>query len=115
MAYLVEKNLIGRHDLEFDAGGRLVHIKDSLEGLVTETVESGRAFITGGCPSKDGDIGCNRPFGSYRPGESFRDFPFHPEPGDIKRSRRELGLDELFGNGLTAGPKKRPAPSATRL
>ncbi len=115
MAYLVGKNLIGRHDLEFDMRGRLIRFKDSVRETIEEATEcsgGGKLFITGGCPSKDGDIGCNRPFGSYRPGESFRDFPFHPEPEDIRLSKRELRLDELFGKKDRQRP---PAACTTRL
>jgi biotin synthase len=99
LAYLVEQNLVRPHELQFDSRGKLVRIKDYSRGIISEVVESGRPFVTGGCPGKDGDIGCNRPFGSYRPGESFRDFPFQPEPGDITRIKRELRLDELLGEG----------------
>lgn len=115
MAYLVGKNLIGRNDLEFDVRGRLIRFKDSVRETIEEATEcsgGGKLFITGGCPSKDGDIGCNRPFGSYRPGESFRDFPFHPEPEDIRLSKRELRLDELFGKKDRQRP---PAACTTRL
>lgn len=105
LAYLMERNLIRLPALQFDSKGRLVCIKNSAKEIMGEAVESGRPFITGGCPSKDGDIGCNRPFGSYRPGESFRDFPFQPEPGDITRIKRELRLDELFQENTTMGCK----------
>ncbi|HCN19196.1 MAG TPA: hypothetical protein DIS73_02740 [Planctomycetia bacterium] len=97
LAYLVEQNLVRPHELQFDSRGKLVRIKDYLREIISEVVESGRPFVTGGCSGRDGDIGCNRPFGSYRPGESFRDFPFQPEPGDITRIKRELRLDELLG------------------
>jgi biotin synthase len=38
---------------------------------------------------------CNRPYGSYRPGEPFRDYPFQPTPDDIAVIRRELRLEEI--------------------
>jgi len=108
LAYLVEQNLVRPHELQFDSRGKLVRIKDYLREIISEVVESGRPFVTGGCSGKDGDIGCNRPFGSYRPGESFRDFPFQPEPGDITRIKRELRLDELLGEGTKIDRRRLP-------
>ncbi|MFQ5956963.1 MAG: radical SAM protein, partial [Candidatus Brocadiales bacterium] len=105
LAYTAEGDLIEPHDLEFDSKGKLTGIKPYLREIIEEVVESGRPFITGGCPSEDGDIGCNRPFGSYRPGEPFRDFPFQPDPGDIARIRKELRLKELL---QACTPKARP-------
>ena len=65
------------------------------DDIINSAVESGRPFITGGCESKNGEIGCNRPFGSYRPGESFRDFPFQPELEDIIRIKKESRFNEI--------------------
>ncbi len=109
LAYLVEAGLVRQRELEFDKGGRLIRMEHSLKETVEEVVEGGRPFITGGCPSGDGDIGCNRPFGSYRPGEPFRDFPFRPEPGDVRRIKRELRLDELLEGNITTRHRRRPA------
>jgi glycine cleavage system H protein len=43
-----------------------------------------------------GELACNRPFGSYRPGEEFRDYPFKPTPDDLALVRQELQLDGLL-------------------
>jgi len=51
--------------------------------------------MTDGCPGANGEPGCTRPYGSYRPSESYRDFPFEPEPHDLDQIRRELALEEL--------------------
>lgn len=115
LACLVERHLIEQPDVEFDPRGRLVRIKDSVKEIVEEAIKDGRPFVTGGCPDRDGDIGCNRPFGSYRPGESFRDFPFHPAPGDLGRIKRELRLDELFEEGTKTGRRIRPIPRPTSI
>lgn len=95
LCHLIEKGLLMPHQLGFDPEGRLLKISVPQE-IVEDIVNSGRPFITGGCPSKDGDIGCNRPFGSYRPGEPFRDFPFHPLTEDITRIKRETILEEIL-------------------
>ncbi|MFQ5862872.1 MAG: radical SAM protein [Candidatus Brocadiales bacterium] len=106
LAHLVERDLVRLHELEFDSGGKLTGIKPFLKEIMEEVVESGRPFITGGCPGKDGGIGCNRPFGSYRPGEPFRDFPFQPEPGDIARIKRELRPEGILQESSPTGRKR---------
>lgn len=52
--------------------------------------------MTNGCPDRHGELACNRPFGSYRPGEEFRDYPFKPTPADLALVRQELQLDGLL-------------------
>ncbi|MBI4007814.1 MAG: radical SAM protein [Planctomycetes bacterium] len=101
LRHLVETNCIEPEALEFGASGKNIGIKTS-NGKIKEAIESGLPFVTGGCCSRgaqavlgSGDIACNRPFGSYRPGEPFRDFPFHPEPHDITNVRKELHLEEI--------------------
>lgn len=90
--YLVETGQIGPGDPGYDARGRLCHIGAAPEA-VDRAIAGGLPFLTGGCPGGDGEVSCTRPFGSYRPGQPFRDFPFMPTPRDIARLRRELRLD----------------------
>jgi biotin synthase len=94
LRHLIETDCVKPDALEFDASGKIIGFKAS-NGKIKEAVESGLPFITGGCCSKDGDIACNRPFGSYRPGEPFRDFPFYPEPHDIINVKKDLRLEEM--------------------
>lgn len=102
LSYLVEKDIITHEALEFGAKGNLKQIcRDRPLGLsVTEAINGGRPFLTGGCPSRNGDIACNRPFGSYRPGEPFRDFPFLPTVEDICKLKKELSLDKILPPGV---------------
>jgi biotin synthase len=51
--------------------------------------------MTDGCPDREGKLACNRPYGSYRPGEAFRDYPFFPEPSDIETIRGEMRLVQI--------------------
>ena len=44
---------------------------------------------------EDGQAGCTRPYGSYRPGEPFRDYPFAPAPSDLEEIRQQLRLDDV--------------------
>jgi biotin synthase len=52
--------------------------------------------MTDGCPSPDGEVGCTRPYGSYKPSEQYRDFPFRPVSNDVVQIRKELALDEIM-------------------
>jgi biotin synthase len=104
LCYLVERDMVSPGSLSFDGEGRLIGICNEdilrdrpLSLSIREAIESGRPFLTGGCPSVQGDIACNRPFGSYRPGEAFRDFPFHPTKQDVGRLVKELRLEEILG------------------
>jgi biotin synthase len=79
----------------FQNGGRLSALEACREEL-EELLAGGTPFMTDGCPDAQGRVVCTRPFGSYRPGESFRDFPFRPTEDDLRRIRRELKLEELL-------------------
>lgn len=78
----------------FDAEGRLSGL-EARRAELEELAAGGKPFMTDGCPDASGEVVCTRPFGSYRPGEPFRDFPFRPDESDMKRVRRELRLGEL--------------------
>jgi biotin synthase-related radical SAM superfamily protein len=63
--------------------------------MVEAAIDSGLPFMTNGCPDRNGRMTCNRPYGSYRPGEPFRDYPFQPSADDIAVIRGELRLEEI--------------------
>jgi biotin synthase len=54
--------------------------------------------MTNGCPDRAGEVACNRPYGSYRPGEEYRDYPFVPKPGDVAVIRDQIRLEEVTGD-----------------
>lgn len=89
------RGLIEASRLRFGPGGELTGIDAPPEAL-ERLVATGQPFMTDGCPDESGQVVCTRPFGSYRPGEPFRDFPFRPAEGDMRRLRRELKLEELL-------------------
>lgn len=96
---LIEERGLPRGAVRFDDAGAIAGIAAPPE-LVEEAIAAGEAFMTDGCPDRHGKMTCNRPYGSYRPGESFRDYPFHPTAEDIATIRAELRLDELaIGHG----------------
>ncbi len=93
--HLIETQGLPRSAAAFDAGGNLAGIRGRIEDLES-AVRSGRPFMTNGCPDRAGEVACNRPYGSYRPGEEFRDYPFLPESGDVEVIRSELVLGEML-------------------
>jgi biotin synthase-related radical SAM superfamily protein len=99
------KHLIEKHDLAPDAisyddqgGINKLAVKNNTIASAINSLDAGIPFMTNGCPSEGGEeAGCSRPYGSYRPSESFRDFPFQPETDDLKLIRQELALEEITG------------------
>ncbi len=92
--HLIEQKGLAREALEFDTGGALVRVH-ALAAFIAACLDEGTPFMTNGCPDRNGKPACNRPFGSYRPGEEFRDYPFQPTPEDIVEIRRQTRLEEI--------------------
>ena len=92
--HLVETAGFGWDEISVDSVGRLEHLGGPVEP-VRDALRSGTAFMTNGCPGGDGQPGCTRPYGSYRPSEPFRDFPFQPETSDLEQIQTELSLREI--------------------
>jgi len=87
--HLLEGGRLAPEGIGFDGKGRIARLDVDGEDL-EPVILSGLPFMTDGCPGEDGSLACNRPFGSYRPGEPFRDYPFPPTGGDIRRIVRQL-------------------------
>jgi len=92
--YMIERCDLPHAAITFDEQGAIMRL-DVADDLVEATIDSGLPFMTDGCPDRHGVMTCNRPYGSYRPGEPFRDYPFQPTPDDIAVIRQELRLEEL--------------------
>lgn len=92
--YLMENCDLPRESIGFDDEGFIDRL-DAPQAIVQDAVRSGAPFMTDGCPDREGKLACNRPFGSYRPGEPFRDYPFVPEPSDIETIRGEMRLVQI--------------------
>src|SRR3972149_1990140 len=75
--HLIEQGNLPRDVIEFDEAGMLARVR-APRALIDACVLAGAAFMTNGCPDRNGKLACNRPFGSYRPGGEFRDSPFLP-------------------------------------
>jgi len=96
--HLIEKYDLQPNALNYDTEGNLTGLKvdDNKISSVLETLDEGIPFMTDGCPSPDGEVGCTRPYGSYKPSEQYRDFPFQPVSDDVVQIRKELALDEIM-------------------
>jgi len=94
--YLIEHRDLPREAILFDEAGAIARVL-APQRLIGECVNAGTPFITNGCPDRGGKVACNRPFGSYRPGEEFRDYPFQPTTEDIEVIRGQACLDEVTG------------------
>jgi biotin synthase len=93
--HLLESGRLAPEVLGFDDRGRIARLDVDGEDL-EPVILSGLPFMTDGCPGEDGSLACNRPFGSYRPGQPFWDYPFQPTGEDIRRIARQLRLDQLL-------------------
>ena len=92
--HLVEVEDYGLEQFGFDSGGGIVRVRASRSAIEAVVAEA-RAFMTNGCPGENGEPGCTRPYGSYRPTEPFRDYPFVPAASDLDEIRRQLRLEDL--------------------
>lgn len=93
--YLIEKRDLPRELLDFDEAGNLARLR-AAAASVQDSIHAGRAFMTNGCPDRGGELACNRPYGSYRPGEEFRDYPFLPMADDLQLIEQQLQIQELL-------------------
>jgi biotin synthase len=97
--HLIEKHELQAEAVSYDESGaiRRLHVRDNALLAALDSLDQGIPFMTNGCPSEGGEeAGCSRPYGSYRPSESFRDFPFRPEADDLTLIRKELALEEIL-------------------
>ncbi len=96
--HLIEKYDLKPEALEYDEKGNLIkmNVEDDKITKVIAHLDKGIPFMTDGCPDPNGEVGCTRPYGSYKPSEEYRDFPFRPASDDIIQIRKELALSEIM-------------------
>lgn len=93
--HMIEERGLPRERIGFNSSGFLSHL-DSDRSEVENVIAIGTPFMTDGCPDEEGEVACNRPYGSYKPGEEFRDYPFLPILDDRHRITEELRLGEIM-------------------
>ena len=87
--FLIDEGISDVDGFRFDGDGRLTDLGMS-EREVMEVVETGVPFMTSGCPGRDGEVACNRPYGNSPPGPDLRNYPFRPNEDDVERIKRQL-------------------------
>lgn len=97
MKHLIENQELSRESLSFDQNGNISRL-DAPATMVEVAVNTGLPFVTNGCPDRAGEVACNRPYGSYRPGEEYRDYPFQPNANDLIVIRQQMRLEEVWAN-----------------
>jgi biotin synthase-related radical SAM superfamily protein len=88
--YLIDNDLCNAKKMKFNRKGQVEDFGLDKKAL-DDVIDAGEAFMTSGCPGKDGKVSCNRPYGNERPSEKLRNYPFLPNAKDIKEIRTELG------------------------
>lgn len=92
--YLIEESELPHAALTYDEHGALIHL-EAPNAMIEEAIQAGVPFMTDGCPDRHGVMACNRPYGSYRPGEEFRDYPFLPSAEDLQIICQQMNLDAI--------------------
>jgi biotin synthase-related radical SAM superfamily protein len=87
--WIINEGLGSASQMNFDEKGRLIDFGMDVEPLI----QTGEAFMTSGCPGRDGKVACNRPYGNERPSGPIRNFPFMPEQEDIEEIGKQLGMN----------------------
>jgi len=75
--YLLEERSISTSGMAFDNYGHITDFGLPLDDI-TEIINTGIPFMTGGCLDEDGEVACNRPFGNCLPGEKQWNYPYPP-------------------------------------
>ncbi len=84
--YIINQGTGRMDDMNFNKKGQIVDFGVDIDHII----EDGEAFMTSGCPGRDGKVACNRPYGNERPSKPIRNFPFLPEDDDKKMIREQL-------------------------
>ena len=84
--HIINEGLGKASAMKFNEAGQVVDFGVD----TTEIINHGEAFMTSGCPGKDGKVACNRPFGNERPSKPIRNYPFLPEDTDIGLIKDQL-------------------------
>ncbi len=99
--HLVDAGLTSPDAMRFDpVTGRILDFGVSHQ-VLDATIESGEPFRTRGCRGCDGEVDCNRPYGNSFPGPLLRNYPFRPEPEDIRLIRSQFETLPDTGRRIT--------------
>ncbi len=112
--FLLEERGLPLAAFAFADDGALAGIA-AAEATLDEAIADGHAFMTNGCPGENGEPGCTRPMGSWRPAEPPRDFPWRPEGDELVAIREALRLEEVVRPPVPRAGGPRVPPVAGRV
>ena len=87
--HLIDEGLADMKGFTFDTSDRISDF-GLPEDELNRIIESGKPFHTSGCPGKDGQVACNRPYANSLPGPNIRNYPFLPRESDIASIKEQL-------------------------
>jgi len=91
--YLINKGITTANKMRFNKEGKLMEFGVN-KGILDEAIDSGLPFMTSGCPTKERESACNRPFSDSTPYQAYigemRNYPFAPNKEDVKIVRKQL-------------------------
>jgi biotin synthase len=92
--FLIDYRDIHIKDMQFNNEGQVVDFGMDQQAL-EETINSGVAFQTSGCPGKDDEVSaCNRPYGDSSVSD-IRSFPFALNDKDVVTVRRQMAGEDI--------------------
>jgi lipoyl synthase len=89
--YLIDFDHRRFEDMGFDPEGRIVSFGGDKKE-VGHWLETGRPFMTSGCPGGRMEAACNRPYGDGPP-RDIRSYPFPLEQADVALVKQQMGWD----------------------
>jgi len=89
--YLIDFDHSRAENMEFDDQGRIVSF-GLKKSEVEQYIETGKPFMTSGCPGGGMEAACNRPYGDGPP-RDIRSFPFPLEAEDLTLVKSQMGLN----------------------
>jgi biotin synthase len=87
--YLINEGIADGNPIRFSPAGQIIDFGLNIEPFI----RTGEAFMTSGCPDREGRVACNRPFGNERASEPMRNYPYRPGPEDIEKILHQIWDD----------------------
>jgi biotin synthase-related radical SAM superfamily protein len=87
--FLIDHDLCRAEEMTFDDQGRIIFF-GLKKSEVEKWIDTGRPFMTSGCPGGGMEAACNRPYGDGPPSD-IRSFPFPLEDHDIALVKEQMG------------------------
>jgi biotin synthase-related radical SAM superfamily protein len=84
--HLIVNGITRYKDIHFEANGRISDFTTNKEAL-NSIVESGKPFLTSGCPD------CNRPFYNEKPSGPIYNYPRKIRPEELSTIKKQLRLE----------------------